>query len=199
MPIVYVVDDDDAVRLSLKMLLGAAGHEVRDYDSAESFLAAYDPDVAGAMVLDVRMPGYSGLELQAQLERLGPHAPIIFLSGHGDVPTAARAMRGGAIDFLEKPFDTDVLLARLDDALASDKERRSDQARRDESHQRLALLTPREREVIEHVGKGSANKVVAADLGISERTVELHRARGLKKLGLRTVADLTAFLLSHHS
>ena len=199
MPVVYVVDDDDAVRLSLKMLLGAAGHDVRDYNSAESFLDAYDPDAAGALVLDLRMPGVSGLELQAHLGRLGPHAPIIFLSGHGDVPIAARALRTGAIDFLEKPFDTDVLLARLDEALASDLARRTDLARRDEANQRLALLTPREREVIEHVGKGSANKVIAADLGISERTVELHRARGLKKLGLRTVADLTAFTLSHPS
>lgn len=196
MPLVCVVDDDDAVRTSLALLLGAVGYEVETHDSAETFLAGGAGDAASVLILDLRMPGLSGLQLQAELEQRGAHAPIIFLSGHGDVPAAARALRGGAIDFMEKPFDTDVLLARVAEAVVTDTERRTRQSERSRVEGRLDQLTPREREVLDHVVRGAANKVIAAELGISERTVELHRGRGMKKMDVRSPAELTQAMLS---
>ena len=184
---VFVVDDDPAVRDSIAMLVRSEGLAVQTFDSAGSFLAAWDRCEPGCLIVDLRLPGLSGLDLQERLAGDDDAPPIIFLTGYGTVPAAVQALKAGARDFLEKPFDPDTLLARVHEALTSDRERRSDT-------RRLHALTPREREILERVAAGDTNKVVAANLGISVRTVELHRARGLRKLGARSVADLVRLM-----
>ncbi len=193
-PRVYVVDDDDAVRRSLRLLLESAGHLVTDYSRADAFLDACGEHCRGCLISDIHMPGLNGLELQSTLEERGIGLPLIMLTGHGDVPAAVRSLKAGALDFIEKPFDPQHLLAQVARALALDASRHA--ARAEEAHRGalLARLTPREREVVDRVGRGHSNKVVAADLGISERTVELHRGRGMKKLEVRTVAELVRLL-----
>ena len=182
-PVVFVVDDDPAVRDSIAMLVRAEGLAARTFDSAGSFLAAWDRGEPGCLVVDLRMPGLSGLALQERLAGADDAPPMIFLTGYGTVPAAVRALKAGAMDFLEKPFAAATLLSRVREALASDRERRSE-------IRRLDTLTRREREILECVADGSTNKVIAANLGISVRTVELHRARGMQKLGVRSVAEL---------
>lgn len=186
-PVVFVVDDDPALRDSIALLVRAEGLAARTFDSARSFLDAWDRTEPGCLIVDLRMPGLSGLDLQERLAGDGDAPPIIFLTGYGTVPAAVRALKAGAMDFLEKPFDPDTLLARVRDALACDRRRRSDA-------RRLAALTRREREVLEQVAGGKPNKVIAAGLGISERTVEQHRAHGLRKIGLRSVAELVRLM-----
>ena len=181
--VVFVVDDDPAVRDSIALLLRAEGLAARTFDSAGSFLAAWDRGEPGCLVVDLRMPDLSGLALQERLAGADDAPPMIFLTGYGTVPAAVHALKAGAMDFLEKPFDAATLLARVREALARDRERRSET-------RRLATLTRREREILERVADGSTNKVTAANLGISVRTVELHRARGMRKLGVRSVAGL---------
>ncbi len=189
-PLVYVVDDDEAVRDSLTLLLKAVGLTGQTFSSAAEFLNDYDPEQHGCLVADIRMPGMSGLDLQDELNRRGAQLPLIFITGHGDVPMAADAMKSGALDFIEKPFRDQDLLDRVQQALAWDKERRIENLKTLAIRERLATLTPRETEVMECVVQGQANKVIAMDLGVSQRTVEIHRARVMEKMGIRSVAKL---------
>jgi len=189
-PLVYVVDDDEAVRDSLTLLLKAVGLSGRAYGSAAAFLENYDPEQHGCLVADIRMPGMSGLDLQETLKERGAPIPLIFITGHGDVPMAVDAMKSGALDFIEKPFRDQDLLDRVHQALAWDKERRTENLQTLAIRERLATLTPRETEVMERVVQGQANKVIAMDLGVSQRTVEIHRARVMEKMAVRSVAKL---------
>ena len=189
-PTVFVVDDDPAMRDSLCWLLQSVELHVETYPSADAFLAAYDAGRPGCLVLDVRMPGMSGLNLQDELRTRHIRLPIIMLSGHAEVPTAVRALKAGAIDFMEKPFSDELLLDRIRQAIDLDREQREAEARRTAVAARYALLTPREREVMELVTAGKANKVIAADLGLSPKTVEVHRAAVMDKMHADSVADL---------
>lgn len=189
-PLVYLVDDDEAVRDALGMLFRSVGLEYLAFASALDFLERYDPARHSCLVADIRMPGLSGLELQQRLNEQRAEVPIIFITGHGDVPMAVAAMKSGAADFLQKPFRDQDLIDRIHKALAADAERRKSRAEEDEIRKRIALLTPREAEVMRRVVRGQANKVIAMDLGVSQRTVELHRARVMRKLRMRSVAEL---------
>ena len=189
-PIIYLVDDDEAVRDALGMLFKSIGLEHESFGSALDFLESYDSRRHSCLVADIRMPGLSGLELQQRLNERRSEIPIIFITGHGDVPMAVTAMKSGAVDFLQKPFRDQDLIDRIHKALDRDGERRKGRAEQDEIRARLELLTPRETEVMQRVVRGHANKVIAMDLGVSQRTVELHRARVMKKLKLRSVAEL---------
>src|SRR5262245_38959879 len=172
--VVHVIEDDESSRKASERLLKHAGYAVRTYSTAAEFLDA-PPDGAGCLVLDLRLPGPSGLDLQERLSTTENPLPIVFLSGHGDVPRTVRAMRGGAVDFLTKPVEADVLLAAVDRALAQDAEARVVRARRHATRSRYNRLTPREREVFAHLISGQLNKQVGFDLGISERTTKIHR------------------------
>jgi FixJ family two-component response regulator len=189
-PIIYLVDDDDAVRDSLGMLFKSIGLKHEAFSSALDFLQHYDARRHSCLVADIRMPGLSGLELQQRLNEQRAEVPIIFITGHGDVPMAVTAMKSGAADFVQKPFRDQDLIDRINKALARDRERRKERAEQNEIRARIALLTPREKEVMQRVARGQANKVIAMDLGVSQRTVELHRARVMRKLKMRSVAEL---------
>ena len=189
-PLVYLVDDDEAVRDSLGILLRSVGLASEVYASALEFLEHFDPQRHACLVADIRMPGLSGLELQQRLNEQHAAMPIIFITGHGDVPMAVTAMKSGATDFIQKPFRNQDLLDRIAKALEIDRARRASRAEGDAIRERLALLTPRETEVMERVVKGQANKVITMDLGVSQRTVELHRARVMRKLRMRSLAEL---------
>jgi len=191
-PVVYLVDDDEAIRDSLSLLLQSVGLEHCVYSSAAEFLEAYDRDRHACLVTDIRMPGMSGLELQQRLNEGRAYIPVIFITGHGDVPMAVNAMKSGAADFIQKPFRDQDLIDRIHKALARDSETRAWRAQEKAIRERIALLTPREAEVMQRVVKGHANKVIAMDLGVSQRTVELHRARVMHKLGMRSIADLVS-------
>ncbi|MEE9184968.1 MAG: response regulator transcription factor [Acidimicrobiia bacterium] len=192
--VVFVVDDDPAVRESLEVLLQSAGLASRAYSNAQEFLDERPGDIIGCLIVDIRMPGLSGLELQEELNRRGSRLPLIILTGHGDVPAAVQALKAGAVDFLQKPFNPESLLDLVEKALNRHTGIRDAEARRAEIASRLDTLTPREREVMALIVHGNANKVVALDLGISERTVELHRSRVMKKMRARSLADLTRML-----
>lgn len=192
---VFVVDDDEAVRTSLKLLLKSVGQPALTYASAQEFLDSYDPDRPGCLVLDIRMPGMSGLELQARLNEMHAMTPIVFITGHGDVPMAVEAMQHGAVDFIQKPFRDQDLLDRINQALDKDRENRAGLLARDEIRRRMASLTPREREVLDLVTRGKANKVVAGDLNVSQRTVEIHRARVMEKMNASSLAHLVRMVL----
>ena len=192
---VFVVDDDRAVRESLALLVQSVGLEVETFAGAGEFLDAYRPDRRGCLITDIRMPGMSGLELQERLTEDGYHIPVIVLTGFGDVPAAVRALKGGAVDFVEKPFNPQALLDLVQQALVRDTELREQAAREADLAERMALLTPREREIMALVVAGKANKVIAIDLSISERTVELHRGRIMKKMQARSVAELMRSVL----
>lgn len=187
---VYIVDDDDAIRDSLTLLMRSVGLASRCFASAHEFLEAYEPDAHACLVADIRMPGLSGLELQTELNERQARVPLIFITGHGDVPMAVKAMRAGAIDFIQKPFRDQDLLDCIHKALQQDSSARRAELEIRSVRDRLAELTPRENEVMRKVVAGCANKVVAADLGVSQRTVELHRARVMKKMGVRSLAEL---------
>jgi len=189
-PTVFLVDDDPAVRDALGLLLETAQLRSESYASAETFLDASDPDRPGCLVLDIRMSGMSGITLQKALVARGIILPVIFLTGHGNVPMSAQAFRGGAIDFLEKPFDEDLLLERIHEAIRLDQTNRIARVRQKNAGLQLASLTPRELEVMRMVVAGKANKVIAADLDLSHRTVETHRGRIMEKTGARSLADL---------
>jgi FixJ family two-component response regulator len=189
---VYLVDDDDAIRDSLSLLLRSVGLDCEVYASALEFLGAYDPTRHSCLVADIRMPGLSGLELQQRLNEQRSEVPVIFITGHGDVPMAVNAMKSGASDFIQKPFRDQDLIDRIQKALAKDSERRASRAQEDAIRERLSTLTPRETEVMRRVVRGQANKVIALDLGVSQRTVELHRARVMRKLKMRSLADLVS-------
>lgn len=196
-PIVHLVDDDPSVRRALGRLLAAAGHRCETHDSAEAFLARRPDTDGGCAVIDLQLPGASGLDLQARLAKLDATLPLIFLTGQGDIPTSVRAMKGGAVDFLTKPVEAAALLAAI--AAALDLGRALSAARAAEASvdARLARLTPREREVLDIVVEGRLNKQIAADLGVAEKTVKVHRARVMQKLGVRTVADLVRLVVGH--
>jgi len=188
LPVVYIVDDDPSILRSLNRLLGNLGFDVRCHETAEGFLSDHDTARPGCVVLDLQMPGMDGLCLQERLAACG--RPIIFLSGHGDLSTGVLAMKAGAVDFLTKPALQEELLAAISRAIGLDVRGRADRAERDLLKERLALLTPRERQVFELVAAGRLNKQVAAELGTAEKTVKVHRARVMNKLGARTVVDL---------
>jgi len=194
-PTVFVVDDDEGVRTSLRLLIRSIGLPVDTFESAQDFLAHFDPDRAGCLVLDIRMPGMSGLELQQKLNERHAITPIVFITGHGDVPMAVEAMQAGAIDFVQKPFRDQDLIDRINRALEKDRTNRAALKERDAIRQRIAELTPREREVLDLVTKGRANKVIAGDLSVSQRTVEIHRARVMEKMGASSLAHLVRMVI----
>jgi FixJ family two-component response regulator len=188
--LVYVIDDDEAVRDSMGMLLESADLPYCCYASAERFIEEHDGSQRGCLVVDIRMPGMSGLELQQQLAQMGNSLPIIFITGHGDVPMAVEAMRQGAIDFLRKPVNEEIFLERIAHALDRESGSWHQKLDREQLRQRIDSLTEREHEVFLLVAEGLTNKVVASELNISERTVEVHRAQVMKKLDARTLAQL---------
>ena len=193
---VHVVDDDEAVLDSLKFLLESAGFAVRTHASASSFLAAAGEQGDGCVVTDVRMPEMDGLELQRRLARVGNPMPVIVMTGHADVPLAVGAMKSGAVDFLEKPFDDEQLLAAVRNALAASERAHQEHEAVAAAEARLATLTPREREVLDQLVMGKANKVIAYDLGASPRTIEVHRARVMEKMGVRSLPELVRMTLA---
>ena len=188
--IVFVVDDDQAMRRSMEMLIGSVGLHVETFPSAQEFLRVYDPNQPGCMVLDVRMPGMSGLELQTTLRERNIDLPIIMVTGHGDVPVAVQALKNGAFEFLEKPFSAQILLEYIHDALHRDMENRLQRSKQDDIVNRLATLTERERQVMDQVVVGKVNKEIAASLGLSKKTIEVHRAHVMRKLKVDTLAEL---------
>jgi len=189
-PTIYIVDDDDGMRRALTVLMTTVGYQAVAFARPADFLAKYDQNHPGCLVLDVRMPEMSGLEVQQQLNRAGSMLPVILVTGHGDIPMAVQAMKDGAFDFLQKPFRDQELLDRINAALKQDAENRAMVERHADVRRRLDSLTPREREVMALVVDGRANKVIAVDLGLSERTVEIHRANVMEKMGARSVAHL---------
>lgn len=194
---VFVVDDDAGVRASIRLLLKSVGIASTPMASAREFLDRFDPAQPGCLVLDIRMPGMSGLELQQQLNLRGAIIPVLFITGHGDVPMAVEAMRQGAIDFLQKPFRDQDLIDRIQNALARDRENRAALQRHEHIRQRIDALTARERQVLQLLTQGKPNKVMAVELGISQRTVEIHRAHVMEKLGVRSVAQLVRMMLDY--
>ena len=194
-PTVFVVDDDQPMRNSLKWLIESIGMKVKTYDSADEFLNSYYPGRAGCLLLDVRMPGMSGLDLQVHLARQDSRLPVIIITGHGDVAMAVKAMKAGAVDFIEKPFHDEELLGSIRNALDYDEQQRSLQSQRAEIAARLVELTPREHEVMEMVTDGKANKEIATALGVSAKTVEAHRARVMDKMRASSLAELVRMAL----
>jgi two-component system, LuxR family, response regulator FixJ len=194
-PVVFVVDDDEAVRNSLRLLLKSVGLAASTLPTAQEFLSTYRPNQPGCLVLDVRMPGMSGMELQQQLNIRGAVIPVIFISGHGDIPMAVEAMQQGAFDFLQKPFRDQDLIDRIQRALAKDQTNRAELKERTRTRERFESLTPREREVLALVTSGKPNKVMAGDLGVSQRTVEIHRARVMEKMAASSLAQLVRMVM----
>jgi len=187
---VYVVDDDEPVRDSIGMLLDTVDIRHESYQSATAFIEGYQGHQTGCLILDIRMPGMSGLELQDHLKECQDPLPIIFITGHGDVPMAVEAMRQGALDFLRKPVNEEGFLERIANALDRETGDWHQKLDREQARQRIATLSEREHEVFHLVAEGYANKAVAAELGISERTVEVHRSQAMKKLGAKTLAQM---------
>ncbi|SVB49508.1 uncharacterized protein METZ01_LOCUS202362 [marine metagenome] len=189
-PTVFVVDDDEAIRDSLNMVLDTVSLNAVTFSSGDEFLEAYDAGWEGCILLDIRMPGTSGMEVQKRLVAYGCRLPIIFITGHGDIPMAVEAMHVGAFDFIQKPFQDQDLLDRIDQALSAREEQEQQFARKRTIEKQLKTLTPREHEVMKLVVNGAANKVIAMDLGVSQRTVEIHRARAMEKMQARSLAEL---------
>lgn len=197
-PVVFVVDDDEAVRNLLRLLLKSLGMQAVTLGSAEEFLAGYDPDQSGCIILDVRMPGMSGIELQDELNRRGAIIPVIFITGHGDVPMAVEAMQHGAVDFLQKPFSDRDLTDRIQRALSVDRRNRALLGEKNQIRTRIAMPTLRERQVLELVTHGKSNKIISGDLGVSQRTVEIHRAHLTEKMGATSLAHLVRMNMIAH-
>lgn len=193
---VYIVEDDDAVRDSLQLMLESIGRVVTAYPDADQFLQAYSHEMAGCIVLDIRMPGINGMELQRKLNDLNSILPIIFVTGHGDVPMAVEAMQQGAIDFVQKPYREQELLDKISQAMMLDDQNRATLQQRQAILQRMHELTPRERDVMQLMVEGKANKVIAINLDISQRTVEIHRSRVMDKLQANSLAHLVRMFLS---
>jgi two-component system response regulator DctR len=191
---VYIVDDDEAICDSLSWMISSRGTPCQTYPSAESFLEALDESFAGCVLLDVRMGGMSGNELFERLTERGCHLPVIFLTGHGIVPLAVSTLKNGAFDFIEKPFNDNLLVDRILEALELDEARRRAAVSADSIKQRLAQLTPRERQVMECILAGKMNKIIANQLNIGVRTVEEHRARMLRKMGVKTAVELAQLI-----
>lgn len=193
---VYIVEDDEAVRDSLSMLLRSEGLAVEGYERATRFLEDWHAGMQGCIVLDIRMPEMDGMELQEELIERGSTLPIIFVTGHGDVPLAVEAMRKGAVDFIEKPYREDQLLEKIRGALATDAEQQQGRQQKRLVEERLEQLTPRECEIMDRMVAGQANKVIAIELDISQRTVEIHRSRVMHKMGTHSLAQLVRMVLN---
>lgn len=194
-PVVFLVDDDAAVRRALERMLQARSCEIRAFGSALDFLAAHDSEAAGCIILDLALPGMDGLQIQERLTAGGCHSPIIFLTGQADIPTSVRAIKAGALNVLDKPVEKSQLLRAFDEALDIDAAQRQIGSALSAAEHRLGTLTPRERQVLEHVVSGRLNKQIAAELGVVEDTVKMHRGRAMRKLGVRSLADLVRFML----
>jgi len=194
-PVVSIVDDDDAVRDSLSLLLRSAGMNTQCYPSAETFLEDFDDNMVGCLVLDIRMPGMSGLELQVKLAKRHSTLPVVFITAHGDIPMAVEAVRMGATDFIQKPFDDTEIIGKVSVAMKDGQRHHKEEVGRNVVRERLTTLTARERHVMDEVIQGKANKVIAADLGISQRTVEIHRARVMGKMKVTSLAQLVRAVL----
>lgn len=195
-PTVFIVDDDDAVRRFLTGLIRSIDLKVEAYASAKDFLDAYEPGRPGCLLLDVRMPGMSGLELQRELSERSIALQVVILTGHGNVPVAVQAMKAGAVDFIEKPFNNELLLDRIQMAVAQSLRSDSEREKHDETLRRLDTLTPRERQVFDLVVNGETNKSIAHRLTISEKTVEIHRANVMRKMRARSLASLVHMAVS---
>jgi len=195
-PTVFIVDDDPAIRFAMQALMDSINLKHEIFSSGDEFLEKVSEQRAGCLVLDIRMPGLGGLELQEELIRRGSTLPIIFITGHGDVPMAVDAMQKGAVDFIQKPFRDQDLLDRVREALVADEERREEQQKHAAVTERLSRLTNREREVFDLVVTGRPNKVIAYELGVSQRTVEIHRARVMEKMRASSLADLVKMHMS---
>lgn len=194
--VVHLVDDDPAIRRALGRLLAAAGHACETWGSAEAFLARPPSPAPGCVIVDLELPGASGLDLQARLAGQADVMPVIFLTGRGDISSSVRAMKGGAVDFLTKPVEAVALLAAIAAALERCRQGRDARDAATDARERLSRLTPREREVLAMVVEGRLNKQIAGDLGIAEKTIKVHRARVMHKLGVRTVADLVRLVVA---
>ncbi len=192
--VVFVVDDDPSVRSSLKFLISTVGLQVESFDSAETFLRRKPPDAPSCLVLDVRLPGLSGLDFQRELAARNIRIPIVFVTGHGDIPMSVRAMKAGAVEFLTKPFRDQDLLDAIRIALERDRARREQEKEATELHQRFESLTPREQEVISMVVLGMLNKQIAGQLGTAENTVKVHRSRAMEKMHAQSLADLVRMI-----
>jgi two-component system response regulator FixJ len=197
--VVHLIDDDEAVRQALAFLLATAGHAVRVYDSAEAFLAAAGTAQAGCIVSDVRMPGLDGIALQRRLKEIGITLPVVIMTGHADVPLAVEAMKAGAVDFIEKPFDDEVLLSAIREALSRQGETARIDAERGQIRARIDALSDRERQVLDGLVAGHPNKTIAYDLQLSPRTVEVHRANLMIKMGANSLSDLVRMALMANS
>lgn len=193
---IYIVEDDEAVRESLQMVLESIGYRVSSYASANQFIEKWNSEMAGCLVLDIRMPGMNGMELQRRLNERNSILPIIFVTGHGDVPMAVEAMQQGAVDFLQKPYREQELLEKIERAFSLDRDNRASLLSRQDIAARLASLTPRELDVLRLMVEGKANKVIAIDLDISQRTVEIHRARVMEKLGANSLAHMVRMVMA---
>lgn len=189
-PTVFVVDDEAGVRSSLTRLFRSVGWATRDFASPEEFLASYDSEAAGCLVLDLAMPGFDGVQLQSVLRDMGSELPVVFLTGQAGVPDSVAALKQGALDFLTKPVEPEVLLGAVREALAHDAEIRDENAATGELRKRFETLTPREREVLAHVVTGQLNKQIARDLGAADKTIRIHRGRVMKKMRADSVATL---------
>ena len=194
-PTAYIVDDDEAIRTLWRWLMESNGIAVQTFATAAEFIASYRAGGLACLVLDVRLPGMSGLELQEYLKREGVEIPIVFVSGHGDVPTAVSALKGGAVDFIQKPFSYRDVLAIIQRAFERDAQLRERRTRRSQLAERIATLTEREREVMQRVVEGKLNKLIADELAISVKTVEFHRAKVMEKMGADSVAGLVQLMM----
>jgi FixJ family two-component response regulator len=190
LPIVHIVDDDDSLRFGLESLLRSVGLTARTYGSVQDFLKAERPTGPGCIVLDVRLPGISGLDFQEELADLGIHLPVVLMTGHGDIPMSVRAMKAGAVDFLPKPFRDQDMIDAVTAAINRDRRQRDSEVHATAVHDRYGTLSPREREVMALVAAGKMNKQVAAELGLSEVTVKIHRGAAMRKMGAHSLADL---------
>ena len=195
-PLVLIVDDDERIRMALQELMMSVSIDSACFASTHELLDSALPDRPGCLILDVRMPGMSGLEMQHELNLRGLTMPVIFITGHGDIPMAVEAMQHGAFDFLQKPFRDQELLDRVQRALVRDTENRARLRHTDRIRERLASLSPREREVLDLVTQGKANKMVAGDLGVSQRTVEIHRAHVMQKMEAGSLAELVRMMMA---
>ena len=192
---VFVIDDDEAVRESLRLLLETSGYKVATYSSGRAFFATLPATALGCVLVDVRMPEMGGFEVQQELQRRGIGLPVIVMTGHGDVPLAVRAMKAGATDFIEKPFSDELICSTIERALKLDQASQDERATIAKTRERAAQLTPREREVLEHLVAGHPNKVIAHKMSISPRTVEIHRARVMEKMQARSLSELVRMSL----